>query len=204
VPHHDARATPRLACHGQADRGAAGNVGPIKVMSTLARILIAIIVGPGVGAVVGQSFARVVSSRAGLEAGAVARQEMTGLLVGVLLGALFAVLAIRATVGLEGRLRRRIADPVLLPLGALVAAGLLAGQRHAPADVGAAIRWATVVVWLLGLGLLLISLRYRPRPAVVPEPPPEEPLAERIEIGPTEPVDEGTWQRYVSEEQVDE
>jgi hypothetical protein len=188
----------------QAVAGSAGNVACVSLMSTLARILIAIVVGPGVGAVVGQTLARAIGARGGLEAGVIARHEMTGLLAGVLFGALFAALAIRATVGFEGRLRRRIADPALLPLGARVVAGLLAGQRHAPAHVGAAIRWATIAVWLLALLLLLLSLGYRPRPVVVLEPSPEEPPVEGVETGSAEPVDDETWQRYVSEEEIHE
>ena len=175
-------------------------------MATLARVIIAVIVGPGLGAVAGQDVARAIAGRAGLEAGAVARWEMSGLLGGLLVGVLFGILAIRCAAGFEGRLRGRLADPVLLPLGALASIALLAGQCHAPADVLAVVRWTMTAVWLLGFLLLLTSLRYRP-PVPVPEPAPgelPEVAPEWPETGLGEPVDEETWQRYVSVEVSDE
>ncbi|MBM3474146.1 MAG: hypothetical protein FJX75_12825 [Armatimonadetes bacterium] len=173
-------------------------------MATLARVIIAIIVGPGVGAAAGQGIARAIGDRAGLEAGTVARWEMSGMLVGLLVGVLFGVLVIRCVTGFEGRLRHRLADPVLLPPAALLVLSLLGGQGRAPADVLAVIRWTMTVVWVLGLLLLLTSLRYRP-PVPVPEPIPEEaPEPEWPEEGRTEPVDDETWRRYVSEEVSDE
>jgi len=173
-------------------------------MATLARAIIAIIIGPGVGAAAGQGIARAVGDRAGLEAGAVARWEMSGMLVGLLVGVLFGILAIRCVTGFEGRLRHRLADPVLLPLAALLVLSLLGGQGRAPADVLAVVRWTMIAVWALGFLLLLTSLRYRP-PVPVPEPmPAEAPEPEWPEEARTEPVDEDTWQRYVSEEVRDE
>jgi len=177
-------------------------------MSTLARIIIAAIVGPGVGAAVGQDAARTVAFRAGLEAGAVARWEMSGLLVGLLAGVLFLILAVRCVAGFEGRLRSRVADPALLPPGALAALALAAGQSGAPAGLLAAIRWTMDAVWVLGLLLLLTSLRYRPPvPATEPLPEPEELPGmepESQEAEPHDAVDEETWQRYVSEEISDD
>jgi len=177
-------------------------------MSALARIIIAAIVGPGVGAAVGQDAARTVAFRIGLEAGAVARWEMSGLLVGLLIGVLFLILAVRCVTGFEGRLRSRVADPALLPAGALAALALAAGQSGAPAGLLAAIRWTMDAVWVLGLLLLLTSLRYRPPvPAPEPLPAPEELPGMEPQFqdgGPQDGVDEETWRRYVSEEANDE
>ncbi len=171
-------------------------------MSVLARVILALIVGPGVGAIVGQDLAGALAARAGLEAGVVARAEMNGLLVGGLAGVVFMVLAIRCTVGFEGRLRGRIADAALLPVAALAALTLLARQRHAPAELVAVIRWTMVGVWVPALVLLLVSLRYRP-PAAVPEAAPA-PQPEPVPAGAPPEASESEWDRYVSEAYDDE
>lgn len=173
-------------------------------MATLARVIIAAIIGPGVGAVVGQDIARIMAYRVGLEAGVVARWEMSGLLVGLLLGGLYLVLAVRCVVGFNGRLRSRVADPALLSAGALAALALAAGQSGAPAGLLAAMRRTADAVWVLGLLLLLTSLRYRP-PVAVPEaaPAPEDWPEVELQPGEAKPqdaVDDETWRRYVSEE----
>jgi hypothetical protein len=151
-------------------------------------------VGPGVGAVVGQDLGHAIATHGGAGVGVAARAEMSGLLLGSLTGVLYAILAIRSTVAFGGRLRGRVADPALLPAGALAALALLAGQRHVPGEVVAAIRWMLAAAWLLGLLLLLVSTRHRP-----PEPLPVEPAPPEPVITPAAPAPESEWERYVSE-----
>ncbi|MBM3502036.1 MAG: hypothetical protein FJX74_25570 [Armatimonadetes bacterium] len=174
-------------------------------MSTFARIIIALIVGPGVGAVAGQDLARLAASRSGAEPGIVARAEMSGLLIGGLVGVLFAILAIRCTLAAGGRLRERVADVALLPVGLLAALLLFATQRHAPADVTTVLRWTMVIAWVLALLRLGLSPRYRPpeptrEPPAAPQPPRPEPGTPEVppQAGPSD------WERYVSEADDDE
>jgi len=164
-------------------------------MSTVARLVIALFVGPGLGAVAGQNVARAVADHAGLEAGAVARWEMSGLLIGLLTGLVFAALAIVCTLRFRGAERARAVDPVLLPLGVFAVLELLL-QRRSPAGLLASVvHWETTVLWLFGLAWLMVTIRRRPRPVPIPEEPPPEPAPEPAEV-----VDRTTWDYYVSEE----
>jgi hypothetical protein len=133
---------------------------------------------------------------------------MSGMLVGLLAGVLFLILAVRCVAGFGGRLRSRVADPALLAPGVLAALVLAAGQSGAPAGLLAAMRSTMDAAWVLGLLLLLTSLRYRPpAPLPEPEPTPAEPPQvepESEEAEPQDAVDDETWRRYVSEEVSDE
>lgn len=172
-------------------------------MTALARLIIALIIGPGVGAMTGQEVARALGSHFGLQGGGLVRAETSGLLAGTLAGFVFFLLAVRSVHAFNGRLRARIADPALLPTGVLAAIALLAHQRGAPDRILAALRWTIVAAWIVGLLLLSLSLTYRPGrvPELPCEGPPEVESAPRSKMRSRE---EETWARYVSEEQYDE
>jgi hypothetical protein len=95
--------------------------------------------------------------------GTLARWEMTGLMAGALAGLLFAVLAVYCVVGCGGRLRTRIADPVLLTLAVLGVLELLVHRASVPFSIAPVVRGGTTFAWLVGLLFVCLAIRYRPR-----------------------------------------
>ncbi len=137
-------------------------------MSILARIFIAATVCPAYGGVFGRELARRLAGRQALSGGVIARWEMTGLLAGVAVGLLFAVLTIVCAVGRGEVVRRRIADPVLLCLAIAAIAELLVLRGAVGPEIASIARVAGMASW--ALGLLFVWAGARSREPDLPDP----------------------------------
>ncbi|MGQ9733071.1 MAG: hypothetical protein ACUVX8_17570 [Candidatus Zipacnadales bacterium] len=159
-----------------------------ETMAILARIIIAVLICPTLGGLVGQELARWAAHTVPLNPNAAARWEIIGLLAGVALGLIYVFLAITCVTAFGGRLRNRAADPVLLSLGGLAITQFLLAHSRPPQDIVAVVRWATVAVWLLGLALMIVAIYngFHWVPAVVDEEP-EAALA-MDETAPSQPT----------------
>lgn len=135
-------------------------------MSTIARIFIAAVVCPTLGGVVGQDLARVAGRTTDVAAGVLARWEIVGLLAGASAGLLYAALAVYCVVACGERVRARIADPIVLTLGALAIVQLVVRRGTAPPSLITTVRATTIFAWLLGLLFVVLAVEYRPRPVL--------------------------------------
>ncbi len=134
-------------------------------MSVIARIFIAAAVCPTLGGVVGQDLASAAGRTVRLGGGAFARWEVIGLFAGASAGLLYAALAIYCVVACGERVRARIADPVVLTLGALAVLELVVRRTPVTPALMSTIRGVTIFAWLLGLLVVVLAIEYRPRPA---------------------------------------
>jgi hypothetical protein len=155
-------------------------------MAKLARIVIALLLGPSLGALAGEDVAGLAGRLVQLPPGAVSRWEICGLLAGLAAGIVFVCVAIRRVTDHRGR-----ADAVLLPLAGLAVAGALLGAR-AGREAALALRWMTDAYWLVGLLLLFGG---RPPEPVVPPPPAEPAPGQEVAHAPAE----SAWDQAVSE-----
>lgn len=154
-------------------------------MGTIARIFIAAVVCPTLGGVVGHDLARAAGRAAHVAAGVLARWEIMGLLAGASAGLLYAALAIYCVVACGERVRTRIADPIVLTLGALAIVELAVRRTTAAPGLITTVRATTIFAWLLGLLFVLLAVEYRPRPA--PAEAPELQADEQPRDAPLEP-----------------
>jgi hypothetical protein len=159
-------------------------------MSIIARIFIAAAVCPTLGGIAGQDLARAAGRAAHVAAGALARWEVVGLLAGASAGLLYAALTIYCVVACGERVRRRIADPIVLTLGALAVLELLVHRMPTTPALTSTVRATTIFAWLLGLLFVVLVIEYRPRPTP----------AEAVESG----VDERPPDALLEQEQLDE
>lgn len=141
-------------------------------MGTIARIFIATSVCPTLGGVVGQDVARAAGRTAHVAVGVLARWEVIGLLAGVSAGLLYAALTIYCLVACGERVRTRVADPIVLTLGALAVVELALRRTTAAPALIATVRATTTFAWLLGLLFVVLAVEYGPR---APAPAAAEP-----------------------------
>jgi hypothetical protein len=160
-------------------------------MSIIARIFIAAAVCPVLGGIVGQDLARAAGKALDVAVGVSARWEMVGLLAGACAGLMYGVLTIYCIVGCGGRLRGRVADPVVLALGALAVGELLVHRGRATEAVATAVRGATIFAWLMGLLFVVLAIEYRPRRAIPPPPEADEQDAFAVPREPYEEEEDG-------------
>jgi hypothetical protein len=140
-------------------------------VTTLARVFLAVTICPAMGGFVGQTAGHALAVAGKADAGLLARWEVTGLLVGVVAGLVFAVLLIRCAVGFEGRLRGRIADPITIALGLAGVIGLLMRRAKLPPSVVGLETGITAFVWVLGFVFVVLAIKFRPRPeTALPHP----------------------------------